>query len=551
MTKEKLPFHEQARALRDIDKELVSLVARRAVLVSELKPSSPSQAKRKQWQELERELWQLWEQEAQACRSDMRSWRKVFSLLQELTAQAEPEEASRAYVLSPRREPMRIDMRGPGCTLSSRLWAVLAAQTLAPMSVGNVLRNDSLVELAKGLNQAGASLYWDDAGLHSRGASKARFGEGVVFAGSNSLNLMLLVALCLGRAGSARFTGGAGLKLLDLAPLRGFLPQLGARMAFMHPGSSSVPFRLECSGVLPETVRLPGDMPVEMAADLALALCVAAPAYEGGLHLRWGDELEERVAPLVALGVHILESCGLRAELQTGALTVHPGEAALPADIMLPLDPCIATTFLAAPLFAGGTASLHGTWPAELPQWRSATAVLESSGLEVGAKPGAVTSAPATGFRFREVTVGAALDILPLALSMAAWQALQGQKTARLRVAPAGAHELRASRELCELLGLSLEEEGDVLVLRKDPEAVTGVQAFVAPDARWCMAAALASFAMPGLELSNPGEVSELMPNFWRYFNALPDPGRESSRKRVPESQEESNGKKRRRRIVT
>lgn len=549
MAKEKLPFHELARELRDIDKELVALLARRAVLVADLKPSSPSQAKRRQWQELERELWQLWEQEAQACRSDIRSWRKMFSLLQELTAQAEPQEAARAYVLAPKREPMRIDMRAPGCTMSARLWTVLAAQKLAPCNVSNVLRNDTLIELAKGLNQAGASLYWDDKGLHSRGKSLARFEEGVVFAGGDRQNLLLLLALCLGRAGAARFTGGAGLKLHDLSPLRSFLPQLGARLAFMHPGSSSVPFRLECSGVLPESVRLPRDMEPQLAGQLALALCMASPSYEDGLGLLWDEELEESLAPLLATGVHVLETSGLQAELVSGSLRVHPGEAQLPADVLLPLDPYIATTFLAMPLFVGGQARLHGVWPSDLPQWRGAAAVLESAGLEVGRAAGSVHSAPASGFRFHEITVGSALEILPLALGMAAWQALQSGHAARLRVSVSGKRELPASRELCERLGLSLEEDADVYVLRKDPEALTGVQAFLAPDGRWCLAAALASFCQPGLELSNPGEVGELMPNFWKYFNSLPDPGRESSRP-APPAQEENNGKKRRRRIV-
>lgn len=549
MPKEKIPFHEQARALRDIDKELTDLLARRAVLVAGLRPSAPSQAKRKQWQELEKELWQMWEQEAQACRSDLRSWRRMFSLAQELTGQAEPESAGRAYVLAPKREAMKIDLRTPGCSLSARLWAVLAAQTGEPCSIGNVQRNDRLVELVKALNQAGTSLYWDDSGVHSRGASQSLFGEGVVFAGENRLNLLLLMGLCLGRAGAARFTGGAGLKFEDLAPLRSFFPQLGARMAFLHPGSSSVPFRLESSGVLPESVRLPKDMPPELAGELALALCLAAPSYENPLTLQWGAEQEEAIAPMAATAAHLLETCGLRLELQEGQMTAQPGALELPRNVHLPQDPFLAAAFLVLPLFTGGRAVLHGVWPGDLPRWKGAAAMLESAGLELQTEGGAVSSAPASGFRFHEVEVGRALDVLPLAFVLAAWQAVQSGKAARLRLPLVGEVEADACRELASRLGLEFRVDGDVYVLAKAGDAAPVVDAFVAPDGRWCVAAALASFARPGLELANPGEVGDLIPNFWRYFNALPDPGQVAARRR-PEAQEEKDGKKRRRRIV-
>lgn len=554
MSKEYISISEQARALRDIDKQLTELIARRAVLLAGAKPVNPSQARRKQWQELEKDLWQLWEQEAQACRSDLRAWRKMFSLLQELTAQDEPEEASRSYVLAPRREPMRIEMQGPGCTLSSRLWAALAVQASQPLSVSGVLRNDRLVELVKALNQAGASLYWDDAGLHSRGASQATFDEGVIFAGEDSQNLLLLVALCLGRPGAARFTGGAGLKLQDFSGLRGFLPQLGARLAFMHPGSSSVPFRLECSGMLPDSVRLPKDMDPRLAGQLALALCLAAPSYQRDFTLLWDTTHEQHVAPLVAVAVEMLKACGSDTALEGGSYSVRAGDFKPPRQVALPLDAFISTFFLALPLFSGGECVLRGHWPKDVLLWRGAASLLESAGLELQAGAREIRSAPKERFVFQELASEDSPELFPLALGLAAWQAQQpDQSSASLRLGLPRACDPRPAAELAGLVGVEFVEQGESYALRKCPASYGGADAFVAPDGRWCLAAALASFCRPGLQLANPGEVAELMSNFWKFFNALPEPGGiVSGRKasRPADTEEGNDGKKRRRRIV-
>ncbi len=550
MSKQSTPRHELARALREIDKELTGLIARRAVLLTEIKPVNPTQAMRRQWQELERELWQLWEQEAQACRSDVRGWRKLFSQAQELTAAADPEEASRAYTLSPRQEPSRIDMRGAGCTLCARLWACLAAQVKTPFTVPRIVRNDLLVEFVKALNQAGASLFWDASGLHSRGQSLASFGEGVVFAGEDRFNLLLLIASCLGRAGAARFTGGAGLKLEDFSGLRSFLPQLGARMAFMHPGSSSVPFRLECSGVLPEEVRLPHDMEPDFAALFALALCVCAHSYGSRFTLKWDAPLEAHVSPLVATGVHILESCGIRATLQEGACTVFGGELALPEQPLLPLDPFVSMAFLAVPYFIGGIAVLHGVWPRELPQWRGVASFLEAAGLRFEVEGGEVRCSARQTEGFHELPLEEGGHALPLALVVCACQAQRSGREVRLRLPGVSERELEPSNELMGLLGIDAVWDEGGYVLRRGAMATTGAEAFVAPDARWCVAASLASFCKPGLQLANPGQVAELLPHFWQLFNALPDPGPDAATLRRSPVKEETNGKKRRRLIV-
>lgn len=553
MSERKSPKYDRfelERELRELDEKLAELLARRAQIASKLRPQAASQVRRKKWQELERDLWHIWERTAQEQRSDVRSWRKMFSLVQELSVEEGAEGSGRAYVLAPRKEPAQVDCNGPTCTLTARLWAVLAAQSKQPLHVHNKLFNDPVIELIKALNQAGASLYWDELGMHSRGKNLATFSDGVIYAGEHSQNLLLLMALCLGRAGSARFTGGAGLKLVDLSPLRGFFPLLGARLAFVHPGSSSVPVRFESSGVLPEVIKLPDTLPAHLAAQLALALCIASPSYANGLHLEWGASHEECVAPVAANAVSLLQACGLNAYVETGKCVVPSGDFQLPENPELPLDPYLSAAILAIPAFAGGSAVLHGRWPGDLPQWKGAQSLLLSAGLDVSAEANVIRSMASESGPRQEIELALAQEFLPLAVALASKQAIASRHAARIRLPLAEERELAPSVEMAAMLGVELVWDGDIYTLRQTAQDIAADETFVAPDGRWGPAAALASFSRPGFKLANPGIMSELMPGFWKFFNGLPDPGREAVIPRVEPKKEEDNGRKSTRRRI-
>ena len=51
----------------------------------------------------------------------------------------------------------------------------------------------------------------------------------------------------------------------------------------------------------------------------------------------------------------------------------------------------------------------------------------------------------------------------------------------------------------------------------------------------------------PGLHLSNPGNVPELMPGFWALYNGLPSP---ETAPRKPKEQKDDGAKPARRRII-
>jgi 3-phosphoshikimate 1-carboxyvinyltransferase len=546
MPKDTPPISSRAEELRSLDRELTALLAKRAALVAAIRPQVPSQAKRKQWLDLEKELWQIWDKAASSCRSDVRTWRKIFSLAQELHSRTEAQGEAKVFTLAPKPEPVRMRLHAPGCTLTTRLWALLASQTHAPFTLSGAVRNDHFVELIKALNQAGASLFWDDDGLHGRGQGTADFNEGVIFAGEDTLNLYLLVAACLGRPGAQRFTGSSSLKQADLNFLRHFLPQLGARIAFMHPGSSSVPFRLECSGILPDTVRAPGNAP----ADCIMAVCLAAPMYPNGLAMHWDPEREKELEPRLALVATLLRQCGVEVLLEEGRCSIPHAALTLPQVPLLPPDPLIAANLLAFARVAGGSVSLECTWP-ELTIWSDVLTLLRSAGLDIQLRNDLIAATPAGGDH-GEVRLPRTSNLLPVAFALAANQALKTGGPERLhlhRDSDDFGLEQSTCTELCSILGLDIQIEEDICILRRHEEPPARL-AFVAPDARWCMALALLSHARPGLELANPGSVAELLPGFWMLFNALPAPGRDilSPRRPAPKT-EEINAQGKRRRI--
>jgi hypothetical protein len=66
------------------------------------------------------------------------------------------------------------------------------------------------------------------------------------------------------------------------------------------------------------------------------------------------------------------------------------------------------------------------------------------------------------------------------------------------------------------------------------------------PDANWTMAFAMLAFLKRSIKLSNPGNITDLMPSFWTFYNGLPEP----TMMRKPKQEANSDQPKRRRIIA-
>ncbi len=560
--------------LMELDRQLLRLVVRRGRLLRKASRRGVGTTG------VEKVLWRTWEEDAGRFGKDPSQWRRVFSLLQEITIR-DVESVSDGYGLSPGFFSADVDMTGPGSRFQARLWCLLAAQSPDAIHVPGAVTEDPLVELLKALNQVGAHLYWDEEGVKSRGTEALSFLDKAVFAGEDPFNLYALIWLSLAKAEHVKFTGGAGLKLLDLAPLKRFLPALGARLVNVAPRCAGTPVRLEASGVFPDGILLPEDLPEEAI----MALVAVAPSFPGGLSLSraGGKAMPEPVAEVVRL----LRMCGVTVEEEDGALRIGAGPPALPKRQKLNLDPFLSTWLLALPRFAGGRVRLVGRWPGHMAEAQAAEALLRTAGvkLTVGKERVDAHTEGVSSSGGARLDTSSVPDYFPLSLALAAalrkstpseqvvvsdipeTEGPAGELLSRigfmLRPVEDGAEIVEEVVE--EFVEEALEEALDVDAVAEAPEEVrpeaapdilesTGESSaefpWVSPGPHWSMGFALAAFVRPGITLTNPGGVASIWPGFWTLYNALSGPVRDGSgRKKTTERESDATEKPRGRRI--
>ncbi len=529
-----------AESLIELDLDLMKLLARRARLLVRLRggrdhAATPAAVK------AEKEVRSAWEKNATRFSRDPKFARGLFSLLQELSVDSREENENRSgFTLAPAKKPAAVDLPAPVSVTATRLWAALAAARGGELRIGNAVLNDSLLECLKALNQIGGRFTWTVTGRpgegtvsHARredapgeGPELLRFPGAVLYAGEDTLTLYLLVFLALSQTGKVRFTGGAGLKMADLSPLRRFLPGLGARFAHTVPGSTGLPASLEISGLLPDHVVLPADLPAEGIAAFLCAACTwnkTVTVDLAGLPARSSVRALAEVLP-------VLRACGIDDSLRGTRLTLACGADPLPASPAPAADPAICAYLLALPAFAGGSVRLAGSWPESNPLAEEAARLLQGAGLGFQIANSELRTAladPAAAGR----GAGQPPDLrecdpvlLPLGLALAvAAVRLNGPRPAPLL---ADAEDAALVADFYARFGCVLADDGMLAVQKTPEEAGERLPAapWTSPGPYWTMAYALCAYLRPRVQLANPAVMTELMPSFWALFNSLPAP---------------------------
>lgn len=500
--------------ISELDVELMKLLARRSKLLQKTRRPK-KEGSGTSGIASEKQLRLLWEANAAKFSKDPRLARQLFTLIQDIdfTTKAESEEKTE-FVLSPVRKPVQVDLPGPASLRASRLWMTLAASSGASCRLRSVPTADPVHELVKALNQAGASLHRQDDDIVSRDSAALEFADKVIFAGDDTLNYYLLALMAAGRHGTLKFTGGSVLKDADLTAFRHFLPQIGARMAHVVPRSNGLPVRLECSGVIPDAIAIPADLP----AEAVCACLVAATTWDMRVTLNLNNNPHGESCLLEVR--KILDQCGIQTEGSSSAFTIYPGPATLPAAPGLTLDPAISVNLLALPVFAAGTVRLSGVWPTGTEEGDDALALLRSAGLRVDVTATSVTSSytPDVARAISPETGRLPERYLPLSIAMACARA-------KATGTPVGLPPLPADMDTVLIDGFvaqanMLLDEGKVFPSADVPAA----KVWSSPDAYWTMAFAMLAFLRRSIKLSNPGSVTDLMPSFWTLYNGLPAP---------------------------
>ena len=261
--------------VRDIDRQILSLLLQRHnVLVRMMRGSN------RLTPQDERFLRESWEGQASKISSDPLLTSRLFNLLQEVDFLPPPSEENQtrrtAFNLAPQQKPVNIDMEGPRDQHATQVWIAIAAMTGKPLQIGKALVNDAVSDCVHMFNLMGANLHRDGNVIrHGTDCTPAGTPDKVLHVGKNPFNFYLGLAHYIGRPGHTRFSGGTELRLANFTPLRHFLPELGSRIIPLVPKTEGLPLRVECSGLLPDTIVLPADLPAEFVE----ALIIAAPFY--------------------------------------------------------------------------------------------------------------------------------------------------------------------------------------------------------------------------------------------------------------------------------
>lgn len=510
----------------EIDRDILRLLLRRHNLLRRMHTAKghldPAE---------EKFLREAWEAAASRVSRDPRLSSRLFTLMQEVEflprPEDEPADKRPAFNLAPAAAPVNLTMRAPLACREARAWLYLAAASGKALRLEPCLMNDPLVDCIKMFNQLGASLTRENDGVSALPAAPLTAPDKVVHVGGSAWNFYLALGHYLGRPSRAKFIGDADLRLADFSVARRFAGQMGARLVQAVPKSDGLPVRLECSGVLPDAVRLPADAPVELAEGILLA----APFYPAPLRLNLADMPARET--VYARTLSLLRQAGADVRREGDVISVTPGLAALPERPHLPQEAELSLLLLGLAPSLGGRVSLRGTWP-ETPAARAGWECLRRLGCE----PRLLTDGEARV----ELELAAPLENwpddfalpddfpaqwLPLPLALLAQAALRrGSVTVPSSLLAAADDEYRADCEsFCAALQLRLEE-GTLRVLGEEEGGTPQGRGWNAPTPVWALALALAACARGKrqVRLGNPGIITSLYPAFWGLYNGLPAP---------------------------
>lgn len=481
---------------------------------------------------VEKTLREAWQAEAAKISPDQRLNRELFALLQDISVPDRPVERPRqeGFLLTPNRQPVKISLPAFVSRRESVLHCALATACNAELRIENAPLGDHLVDTVKALNQIGGHIAWEADNTLTAAGGALNTTDAVVFLGNDPLGLWLTVFLAAPVMSKIKFMGGPDLKQLDVSPLRSFLPQLNARLAPVVPGSKGLPVRLECAGMLPDSLTVPENLPEEALA----ALLVAAAAWNR--HTAIDCSAHPGAAACTASVLPLVQLWGANVTEKSGLLRFAPAQLRAPHPLTPHMDPLLSGFFLALPAVADGVCALSGNWGAALHETHGWADMLRAAGL-ILSRPDKNAAEGISSRRAKEASSlplqAISAEALPVALALAARRAVSGAPCAVLPPAGLDAGQLDLVEEFLELLGCTatrpelsrpdMDTTADAPFIVSKAEEASPPRAWTAPNAAWALGLALGAFVRPGLLLANPGCMGDLLPMFWNIYNTLPE----------------------------
>ncbi|MBZ3892643.1 5-enolpyruvylshikimate-3-phosphate synthase [Lawsonia intracellularis] len=531
--------------LLSLDKEIITLLAKRAHLLSKL-PKTGLSAHEKQ-------LRISWEKSVTMLSKDPQFTRQLFTLIQGIEVIPEAIEQISAFCLSPKNKPVNIVLPIPSCFRTTQLNIAMAVCSNSEGTLQHVLLNDPIIECIKAFNQLGASLHWEESGciicsnpnFTRKHYKKSIQIDTVIHIGNDTLSLYLLIFFIATCPARVKFIGKNSLKLADFSPLRKFLPMIGSRLINIIPGQDGLPIRIESSAILPSEIIIPTDLPV----DAVIALFIAAT--------RWDKELlidikeHPNVTYILDKIIPLFEQWQIPFQKiifnkQVTAISITPNKITFPENPMIGTYVPGTATLLALPAFVGGTVTLKR-------QYQQHTdiclliEVLTQFGLNITETADTICcTGRQIGLTSSSLNIKTLpKELFPLILTLLCIPLLKSE-TNLLPELPDYVDESILDSYLAQLGLVRMGSKVKLISPTQTP--------WTSPSDTWGLAISLAAFLRPQIKLSNPGCVEAIYPNYWKIYNKLPtgDYTMQSSKKYSPTPVELSETKKvNRRRIIT
>lgn len=502
-----------------VDQDILRLLLKRFNMASKIRQNGKMPAADEKF------LREKWQEAAARISKDPDLSSRFFALMQEVSFLPRPANIESgsgaaapgkrtAFSFNPVKKSLDFTLAVPGDAQDACSWIYMAAAAGQAMRIERGADNAPSRACLTALNQMGAKITRDGGRWELEAGAPIARPDCVLYAGDSEFNFYLYLAHYIGGFSRVKITGGKSLNLADFTALRRFLPSMGARMTHVVPKSSSLPVRLECSGLLPD-IAAPGP---DISPKFIEALLLASPFYERPLTIDFKnysetDEIFARTLP-------ILEKCGAIFTVDGPAIAINPSSLNVPLNPPVKMDPALTGLIALLPLAAGGSARLEGLWPDWL-ECRLFAESLRLLGQSLNISSGGLALAsiePLKNCDIKSLPGKLLAQIRPwekIFLScLAACAAIHGGE-ASLPWA-----EWDECQDFTRACGLGADEDGKLFALAP-PKAP-----FIwnAPNACWALALAAAVCARsnpsPSM-LGNPNIISEIWIPFWNWYNNI------------------------------
>ena len=501
------------KQIETLDKDILNLLKKRVLLYSEHLKTRQNKNLPFSDSEFEGKLWKMWAREIKGTGINQKILRNIYNYLNHLSYELAEKEDERTFKLKPlSRAKVKIDLPGPQDILLSRFSIFLAAITNAPIELEYVVLNDPLYELIKALNASDAEFFWDKEKVCREKGKELDFDKRAIFVGQDVLNLYLLIFAAISRPCICKLTGDTTLKIEDLRPFLNFLPQMGARIVPLIPGSYGLPIRIESTGSINDHIMVPSDIPDEALA----ALILSSLSYSlEKITISFPERSFQK--PLFERLLYLLENIGINYVLQEHEISIYTQEV---SEIKIGhiLDPELTSYLLCIPLIMRGRAEITGNFIDKFSGANVYLKILNKKGEHIKITQDKIeVTAQGKRDEFFSCDIKEIGSALPLATALL----FSYKNGGEIKGIPTEENE--SLTFVLEQLKIPFDLKGSGLYIKEGIEKHKGKTIEIhSPHPRWSVALSL--FALQGMEiiLENPGDITKFWPPFWTYYKSIP-----------------------------